>query len=96
MVSYLYMARIMLDTTNSYGFNNSAEAANKTDFETNYKSQTVPVSDLENAETTFTIVLTYAEFKAKIDGVNILWSDVKLETNDNLWYDLYLLTETPI
>ena len=95
MAYYLYMTRIMTDTNNCYGFDNTAEAANKTDFDTNYKANCLLVDDLENMETTFTVTLTYAQFKAKIDGTNILWTDVKLEIANN-HYDLYLLTNGPV
>jgi len=95
MTLYLYMARIMTDTSNAFGFNNTQEAADKLDFETNFKSQTLAVDDLENMETTFITRLSYTQFKAKIDGVNILWTDVKLETTA-IFYDLYLLTTSPI
>jgi hypothetical protein len=89
------MARIMTDTTNCYGFDNTAEAANKTDFDTNYKASCIQVDDLENQESTFIVRLTYAQFKVKIDGTNILWTDVKLEIATN-HYDLYLLTNGPV
>jgi len=95
MAYYLYMTRIMTDLNNCYGFDNTTEAANKTDFDTNYKTSTTQVDDLENQETTFLIKLTYSQFKAKIDGTNILWADVKLEIANN-FYDLYLLTNGPV
>jgi len=85
----------MTNLTDCYGFNNSQELANKTDFDTNYKSGCVQVNDLENMETTFTVLLTYTEFKVKIDGTNIKWTDVKLEIDTN-HYDLYLLTTESI
>jgi hypothetical protein len=95
MVYYLYMTRIWFDTSSTVGFDNAAEAANTTDFETNFKSLAYPVSDMENQATVFIMNKTYAQFKALVDGVNILWSDVKCETNTK-HYDLYLLTPGPL
>ena len=95
MADYLYMTRIWFNTADTVGFDNSAEAANTTDFETNYKANTYPVSDMEMMTTVFIIYKTYAQFKALIDDVNILWSDVKCETNTR-HYDLYLLTTGPL
>lgn len=95
MTNYLYMARIMTNTDNCYGFDNAQEALDKTNFDNNYKASCIEVDDLENSETTFLVKLTYEEFKAKIDGTNILWTDVKLEIAGN-FYDLYLLTNNPV
>ena len=95
MVDYLYVTRIWFSTADSVGFDEAAEAANTTDFETNYKASTYPVSNMETQATVFIINKTYAQFKALIDGVNILWSDVKCETNTK-HYDLYLLTPGPL
>lgn len=95
MADYLYRNRIMTDLTNCYGFDNSAEAANKSDFETNYKSSTYPVADLELMDTVFLVDKTYTQFKALVDGQTITWGDVKLETGTN-FYDLYIITDTPL
>jgi hypothetical protein len=85
----------MTDLTNCIGFNNSQEASDKSDFETNYKAGCYKVDDLETMATVFLVDKTYAEFKALIDGSVITWGDVKLETRQN-FYDLYLLTDAPL
>lgn len=95
MVEYLYRARIWTDTTNVLGVDPSVEAANKIDFEANYKASTVAVTDLEVMGTTFLIEKTYANFKPLIDGTNIKWTDIKCETAA-IYYDLYLITTEPI
>ena len=95
MANYLYKAKILIDTTNAYGFNNSAEASNKSDFDTNFKALCYPVSDLELMSDVFIIEKTYAQFKALIDGAVITWADIKLETAE-YFYDLYLLTDTQL
>lgn len=94
MVTYLYSHRIWTNTTSVIGANNAQEALDKTDFETNYKSSTLACDDLELMDTTVMITKTYSQFKALITG-DIAWADVKCETGTN-FYDLYLLTESPI
>jgi hypothetical protein len=95
MVDYLYKARIWKDTTNVVEVNPTTELANKTEFETNYKSSTISINNLELMGTTFVILKTYTDFKVLIDGINILWTDVKCENGGN-FYDLYLLTTSTI
>ena len=91
---YVYKAQIMTDLTNAYGFNNSQEATDKTDFETNFKAQTVAVSGVEIMENSAIINKTYTQFKALITG-DITWADVKTVTVLNR-YDLYLITDTQL
>jgi len=76
---YLYSTTIYRDTNDVIGINVVQNDLDKTDFETNYKSQAVLVGEIFLAETTFVLEITYASFKSKIDGVNILWSDVKYQ-----------------
>ena len=87
---YLYKHRIMTNLDNCFGFDNTQEAADKSDFETNYKASCYVVSDLEMLDTVFLIEKTYAQFKAMITG-DITWAMVKLEIATN-HYDLYLLS----
>lgn len=93
MANYLYKHRIMTDLTNCFGFNASQEASDKSDFDTNYKSSTIKVDDLELLDTVFIIEKSYADFKTLIDGTTITWGDVKREDGWN-FYDLYLITDT--
>ena len=95
MADYLYKHRIMTDLTDCFGFNATDEAAHKSDFNTNHKAGCYVVDDLETMATVFLIDKTYAEFEALIDGNTITWGDVKLEIGQN-FYDLYILTDTPL
>ena len=95
MVNYLYEHTIWKDTTAVIGVDNAQEALDTTDFDTNYKSQSIEVASLVVFDNTYQIEKTYAQFKALIDGVNILWSDVRYEVGPN-HYHLYLMTNTPI
>jgi len=92
---YLYKHRMMTDLTNCYGFDNTQENADKTDFEANYKASTLAVDDLELQENVSIIDKTYSEFKVLVDGSVITWADVKLEIGTN-FYDLYLVTDNPV
>jgi len=95
MAEYLYHTYIYHTTTDVIGVDPVVEAAKVADFDTNYKSQCILVSDIIPAATTFDINLGYLEFKAKVDGVNILWTDIKY-ANEEKVYDLYLITNAPI
>lgn len=85
----------MKSTTNTIGFDPTTEAANKTDYETNYKSLTVKVTDIVVAETAFIVEKTYTAFKALIDGSTIKWTDVK-EKESDIAYELHLITDSPL
>ena len=93
-MDYIYRASIFFDTTNVIGVNVSTEAANTTDFETNYKSSCVEVNELQLLTNSFIIYKTYTEFKALITA-EIDWTDVKLIIRDKD-YCLYLITEDPL
>jgi len=95
MADYLYKHRIMTNLTDCIGFNEPQEASDKSDFETNHKSNCYEIDDLETMATVFVIDKTYSEFKALIDGNTITWNDVKVEIGLN-FYDLYLLTDGPL
>ena len=69
-------------------------SADKTDFETNYKSQAVKVDEVILAETTYLNDLSYSAFKAKV-ALPLAWSDVKY-VEDNVKYVLNLLSDNPI
>ena len=95
MAGYLYKTSILTDSSESYGFNNAQEAANKTDFDTNFKALCLVVGAVEINETSFIIEKTYTQFKALIDGTIITWADVKLAINGSFYY-LFLLTDTEL
>jgi hypothetical protein len=94
MAEYLYHAYVYHDTQDVLGVNVSQEAANTTDFETNYKAQAIEVDDITPGATTFDIVKSYADFKTLISSP-ITWSDVRYAKEEHA-YDLYLLTSSPI
>jgi hypothetical protein len=95
MAEYLYHTYVYYDTSNVIGANAVQEAANTTDFETNYKSQATEIDDLVPGATMFDIVVSYADFKALITSP-ITWADVKFADEDDKVYDLYLLSSSPL
>jgi hypothetical protein len=90
MANYLYHTYILKDGTNTAGYNLATEAANKTDFETNFKATAYKIEDIFPAETTFDVIKTYADFKALIVSP-ITWADVNY-ADETKFYDIYLLT----
>lgn len=95
MVNYIYRCYIYTQTDGVVGVVPATESANKTDFETNYKSSATEFSDVTIIETSFIKDLSYTDFKAKIDGVTITWADVKYEVYP-IMYEIYLVTDTPV
>ena len=69
--------------------------ADISNFETNYKSQTLKIDTIIIAETTFEINKSYTDFKDLIDGVTITWADVKHLESDSS-YILILQTSAPL
>lgn len=93
---YLYRAKI-LKNTDEYIMSQAEKnqhASDRTDFETNFKAQTIPVGDVIIAETTFVADLTYIQFKAKIVSP-VLWSDVKY-IDGTLQYILHVASQNPL
>ena len=88
---YLYTTILYTDTSilSNVPTNNDS---NKSDFETNYKSQAVKVASLTVAETTYILDVDYSTFKSKIASP-IVWSDIRY-TDTNSSYKLYLVTGT--
>lgn len=95
MALYIYDCQILKDPTDTVGFDLTAEAANKLDYETNYKSQTVKVDNLIVSETSFEIDKTWSQFKGLIDGVNLTWGDVR-QGIVGKFYELHLITNEPL
>ncbi len=90
MANYLYKTIITKDLKNVPSTN-----ADQVDFETNFKSTAMAVLNIMLAETTFEILVDYATFKTKIDGVDVTWSLVKYTDNGNQ-YELNILSINPI
>jgi len=95
MALYIYDCTILKDPTNVTGYDLTAEAENKTDYETNYKSQTVKVDSLTVSETSFEIDKTWSQFKGLIDGVTLTWADVRQSIVGKI-YELHLITNEPL
>lgn len=93
MANYLHKSALFKVTDNVASIDIAQNNADKTDFETNFKSQAKQVDSLIIAETTFEVNKTYAQFKAIIDGVTITWADVKYTETEG-GYRLYLLRDT--
>ncbi len=93
MAYYLHKSALFKVTDNVASIDIAQNDADKTDFETNFKSQAKQVDSLIIAETTFEVNKTYAQFKAIIDGVTIAWADVKYTETEG-GYRLYLLRDT--
>ena len=89
---YLYQTTLFIDTTNTYGFP-VTNSADKTDWETNFKSQALLINKIEIAETVFIVDKTFTQFKALIASP-VLWSDVKYVESGR--YNIYLLSENPL
>jgi len=87
---YLYKAIIYKDTQ-GLSIPDGTNAADKIDFETNYKSQSVVVNETVLAETTFVSEISYSAFKAKVT----LWSNVKY-IEDTVKYIINLISENPL
>lgn len=95
MADYLYHTYIYHNTSDVIGVVPADEAVKVTDFETNYKNLAVKIDDIIVNATTFENVVNYNAFKALIDGVNVLWGDVKYAKEAKA-YDLYLITDSPL
>ncbi len=93
MANYLHKSALFKLTDNVASIDATQNNADKTDFESNFKSQAKNIDSLTIAETTFEVNKTYAQFKAIIDGVTITWADVKYTETEG-GYRLYLLRDT--
>ncbi len=88
MVLYIYKANI-----------DYQDNADKTDFETNYKTTAKNFSNLTINDTVFTLELTYTDFKTFINGTSITWADVRYIvsiTNNIAMYEIYLVTNNAL
>jgi len=94
MSQYLYTTTIYTETDNVIGINVTQNNIDLTDYENNHQSDTVKVTELQIAETTFKSDLSYVDFDALIVAPYD-WGDVK-EVNGAGSYNLYLITSEPI
>jgi len=56
--------------------------SDRDDFENNYKSQVTVI----NSPIAFDSEISYTDFKNKVDGTTILWSDVMMFETKNAYY----------
>ncbi len=92
MANYLHKSMLFKSNTNVIGVS-VTNNADRTDFETNFKSLSKKIDSLIIAETTFEVEKTYAQLKTLVDGTTITWPDIKyIETDEG--YILYLLRDT--
>ena len=95
MADYLLQATVFQDLEDQIilpeGMTWTQANADRTDFETNHKSQAVEINDILINSTTFEQFKNYQDLKAKIDGVTVNWTDVRYVTT-SIGYTLYLLT----
>lgn len=68
--------------------------SDKTNFETNHKSETTEINEIEIAETTYTNWTNYSTFSGYV-ATPIAWSDVKCHQIADK-YILYLETSEPL
>jgi len=95
---YLYKKTIYRGYGNIVGLSDAQKTQNDadlSDFDTNHKTAATKVDEIIIAETTVITDLSYSQFEGKIDGVNILWSDVKFLQNADR-YELNLISETEL
>lgn len=88
MVQYIYRANIDFQ-----------DNTDKADFETNYKTIAKEFSSITISDTVFTLELTYTNFKALIDGINIIWADVRYiikMINGLKRYELHFITNNSL
>ena len=93
MANYLHKSALFKNTDNVASIDAVQNDADKTDFESNFKSQAKNIDTLIIAETTFEVNKTYAEFKSIVDGVTVTWADVKYTETEG-GYRLYILRDT--
>jgi len=93
MANYLYKTTVYTDTNNVLAVpaNNSTNLA---DYENNHQSNTVKITDLQLADTTFGIDISYSDFDSLVASPYD-WTDVR-EWEHNNRYDLYIITSEPL
>lgn len=90
---YIYDTILYKSTTNVVNAP-ASNAADLSDFVTNYLSQVLKVDDLMVQENSAEIDKTFTQFKALIASP-LTWADVKCLEGDN-FYELHLITDNPI
>lgn len=93
MSNYLYRTALYTDTSNvvSVPADNST---NLTEYQNNHQSDTIKISSVQIAETTFASDIDYDDFDTLVASPYD-WTDVKELTHNNR-YELYLVTSEPL
>ena len=93
MANYLYKTTIYKNEGGVVGIDPD-NSTNLSDYENNHQADTMKVDELQLAETTFAVVISYATFDGYIT-TPYDWGDVKEDESDR-HYDLYLITGSPL
>lgn len=91
---YLYKTMILIDTSGYTitEYDNNKYISDSIDFENNYKSVVIEVTDIITTELTFLIYKSYDEFKQMIEDNNLEWNSINtIITEDR--YILYFISE---
>ena len=93
MANYLYKTTLYTDTSKVLAVpaNNSTNLA---DYEANHQDDTIKITDLQLADTTFGIDVSYTTFDSLVT-TPYDWGDVR-EWEHNNRYDLYIITSEPL
>lgn len=83
MADYLYKTTLYYETDNVIGINVSQNDTDLADWHNNYEAQAQQVTNIVISQTTFETEMSWTDFKALIDGVNITWADVKYYEDNN-------------
>lgn len=94
MAQYNYHTILYTDTANVVGLDVTQNNSDLADYENNYQDDTVKISGVTVAETTFDIDYDYTTFKSKIASP-LAWTDVKEVSTPNR-YVLYVVTSEPL
>lgn len=92
-MAYLYRA-VSYKNPELLGLPAGTNAADITDFETNYKATALLVNSVNLAETTFEIDKTYTQFKALVVSP-LTWANIEY-TEDSVKYIFNLLSDDPL
>jgi len=92
MINSFYKTVIYTNTANVIGVNITQNTIDKIDFETNYKSTAIGITDATFFDTSLSSVLDFTVFKTKVSN----WDDVRYLVRDNNRYEIFTLQNTPI
>src|SRR3989344_5009994 len=88
MQTIIFKTVIYKDTTDTVGLDITQNNIDKTDFETNYKSQATTVNEISSAEALSIATISFADFKIKVGS----WVDVVYSETPKR-YDIFLFDQ---